>query len=49
MIQYIKMSDGFQHKTTRCPMRFDGQILTSEKGCPILGEDYTTILALAKN
>jgi crotonobetainyl-CoA:carnitine CoA-transferase CaiB-like acyl-CoA transferase len=38
IIQDVINSDGYQYKTTRCPIRFDDQILTSSKGSPILGE-----------
>ncbi|MBC7947368.1 MAG: CoA transferase [Chitinophagaceae bacterium] len=33
-----KTSSGLTVKTTRCPIRVDGQILTSDKGAPKLGE-----------
>lgn len=41
------MNDGFSYKTKRCPIRFDGEILTSEKGCPKLGEDNIAVVELA--
>lgn len=38
MIQSVHMSDGFTFQTTRCPIRIDGELFTSELGTPILGE-----------
>ena len=38
MIQSVRMSDGFTFQTTRCPIRIDGELFTSELGTPILGE-----------
>ncbi|WP_343702134.1 CoA transferase [Chitinophaga sp.] len=37
MEQWV-VSDGKRVKTTRCPVRVDGQVLTSERGAPLLGE-----------
>ena len=34
----VKTSNGFSVKTTRCPIRIDGEIFTSEIGAPLLGE-----------
>ncbi|MCU7549668.1 CoA transferase [Chitinophagaceae bacterium LB-8] len=34
----VKTTNGLTIKTTRCPIRVDGQILTSEIGAPLLGE-----------
>jgi Predicted acyl-CoA transferases/carnitine dehydratase len=34
----VKTSNGLSITTTRCPIRFDGEILASEKGAPLLGE-----------
>jgi crotonobetainyl-CoA:carnitine CoA-transferase CaiB-like acyl-CoA transferase len=34
----VKTSSGISIKTTRCPIRVDGQILVSETGAPQLGE-----------
>ena len=34
----VKTSSGLQVKTTRCPIRFDGQILAPTLGAPTLGE-----------
>lgn len=44
MIQTVTMSDGYQFKTTRCPIEIDHQILFSEKGTPKLGEDKEAII-----
>ena len=34
----VKTSNGLSITTTRCPIRVDGQIMTSERGAPLLGE-----------
>jgi crotonobetainyl-CoA:carnitine CoA-transferase CaiB-like acyl-CoA transferase len=34
----VKTSNGLLVKTTRCPIRVDGKILTSDVGAPLLGE-----------
>ena len=34
----VKTSNGLSIRTTRCPIRVDGQLSLSEKGAPILGE-----------
>ena len=39
MKQEIHSSEGKHFYTTRCPIRIDGEIFTSEKGAPTLGED----------
>ncbi len=44
MVQEVKMSDGFSFKTTRCPIRIDGNIIVSEKGTPGLGEHTHAIV-----
>ncbi|WP_345953403.1 CaiB/BaiF CoA-transferase family protein [Mucilaginibacter sp. PAMB04168] len=44
MIQEVTMNDGYQYRTTRCPIRIDGEILTSFKGSPALGQDTQAIL-----
>lgn len=44
MVQEVNMTDGFKYRTTRCPIRIDGELLTSAKGSPKLGEDNETIL-----
>lgn len=38
MVQKVTMGDGFTYETTRCPIRIDGELLTSTKGSPKLGE-----------
>ena len=43
MIQEVNMSDGYQFKTTRCPIRINDEFLTSELGTPRLGEHNKTI------
>jgi CoA:oxalate CoA-transferase len=44
MVQQVTMNDGFTYRTTRSPIRIDGELLTSAKGSPKLGEDNQTIL-----
>lgn len=44
MIQTVTMSDGYQFKTTRCPIEIDHQLLLSDKGTPKLGEHKESIL-----
>lgn len=34
----VKTSNGLSVKTTRCPIRIDGELLTSKAGAPLLGE-----------
>ncbi|HEY4287604.1 MAG TPA: CoA transferase [Puia sp.] len=34
----VKTSNGLSLKTTRCPIRVDGEIAVSERGAPLLGE-----------
>jgi CoA:oxalate CoA-transferase len=45
MVQEVTMADGYQYRTTRCPIRFDGELLTSPIGSPQLGQDNAAILA----
>jgi crotonobetainyl-CoA:carnitine CoA-transferase CaiB-like acyl-CoA transferase len=45
MIQEVTMNDGYTYKTTRSPIRIDGELLTSTKGSPKLGEDNDKITA----
>ena len=49
MIQEVTMQDGYQYRTTRCPIRIDGEILTSGKGSPALGQDTAHILQEIKS
>ena len=44
MIQEVTMNDGFKYRTTRSPIRIDGELLTSAKGSPKLGEDNQQII-----
>jgi len=39
----VQTSAGLIVKTTRCPFKVDGQLLTSKKGAPVLGEDTCAI------
>jgi crotonobetainyl-CoA:carnitine CoA-transferase CaiB-like acyl-CoA transferase len=34
----VRTSNGLSIKTTRCPIRIDGQMVLSETGAPLLGE-----------
>jgi len=45
MIQKVSRSNGAALFTTRCPIRIDGEILTSHTGAPILGADTQAIVA----
>ncbi|MCL5247713.1 CoA transferase [Cellulophaga sp. 20_2_10] len=38
MIQNVRMGDGYEYKTTRCPIKIDGEYFTSTLGSPSLGE-----------
>lgn len=44
MIQEVEMLDGYKYETTRCPIRIDGELLTSTKGSPKLGQDNDKII-----
>jgi len=44
MIQEVQMEDGYNYRTTRCPIRIDGELLTSSKGSPKLGQDNERII-----
>jgi CoA:oxalate CoA-transferase len=44
MIQEVEMLDGYTYQTTRCPIRIDGELLTSPKGSPKLGQDNERII-----
>ena len=37
-VQSVVMSDGYSYRTTRCPIRVDGEVLTARRGSPRLGE-----------
>lgn len=43
-VQEVSMEDGYQYKTTRCPIKIDGEIFTSQKGSPKLGQDNERII-----
>jgi CoA:oxalate CoA-transferase len=43
MIQEVSMGDGYRYRTTRCPIRIDGELLLSEQGTPHLGEHNKSI------
>lgn len=42
-VQQVEMIDGYQYKTTRCPIRIDGEFLTFGKASPKLGQDNEKI------
>lgn len=42
--QQVEMLDGYSYKTTRCPIKIDGEYLTSDKGSPKLGQDNERII-----
>lgn len=44
MIQNVTMGDGYEYETTRCPIKIDGELLTSPIGSPALGEQTASIL-----
>jgi crotonobetainyl-CoA:carnitine CoA-transferase CaiB-like acyl-CoA transferase len=43
MIQNVSRSNGASLRTTRCPIRIDGEIYKSEKGSPRIGENTEDI------
>jgi len=43
MIQTVQRRNGASLETTRCPIRIDGQILTSSRGAPSVGEDNAAV------
>ncbi|HET8828462.1 MAG TPA: CaiB/BaiF CoA-transferase family protein [Pelobium sp.] len=43
-VQEVSMEDGYQYKTTRCPIKIDGEIFIAQKGSPKLGQDNERIL-----
>ena len=43
LVQEVTMGDGFSYHTTRCPIRINGEILTSRLGSPNLGEHTESI------
>lgn len=42
--QQVEMLDGYSYKTTRCPIKIDGEYFTSSKGSPKLGQDNERII-----
>jgi crotonobetainyl-CoA:carnitine CoA-transferase CaiB-like acyl-CoA transferase len=44
MEQTVRRGDGFEYRTTACPIRIDGERLTSDLGSPQLGEHTQQIL-----
>lgn len=44
MVQEVEMIDGYKYETTRCPIRIDGELLTSPIGSPKLGQDNEKII-----
>ncbi|GAB3913984.1 CaiB/BaiF CoA transferase family protein [Mucilaginibacter boryungensis] len=44
MIQEVEMNDGFKYRTTRSPIRMDGELFKSTKGSPKLGQDNANII-----
>ncbi len=44
MLQTVTRATGTTYRTTRCPIRIDGQRLYCEKGSPDLGEDTDRII-----
>lgn len=43
-IQEVQMQDGYSYATTRCPIKIDGELFTSSKGAPKLGQDNESII-----
>ncbi|MEN9910064.1 MAG: hypothetical protein RLZZ540_3223 [Bacteroidota bacterium] len=43
-VQQVEMLDGYSYKTTRCPIRIDGELFTSGKASPKLGQDNESII-----
>jgi crotonobetainyl-CoA:carnitine CoA-transferase CaiB-like acyl-CoA transferase len=39
----VKTTSGLNVRTTRCPIRVDGELLSSEIGAPLLGEHNEVI------
>ena len=44
-VQEVQRGPGTEMRTTRCPIRIDGRVLTSPKGAPRLGSDTASIVA----
>ncbi len=43
-VQEVEMTDGYRYKTTRCPIRIDGELFTFGKASPKLGQDNENII-----
>ncbi len=43
-VQRVEMLDSYTYKTTRCPIKIDGEYFTSSKGSPKLGQDNERIM-----
>jgi crotonobetainyl-CoA:carnitine CoA-transferase CaiB-like acyl-CoA transferase len=43
--QAVRAPDGSKLELTRCPIRVDGRILTSDRAAPRLGADTDAIMA----
>lgn len=43
-VQEVAMTDGYRYKTTRCPIRIDGELFTFGKASPKLGQDNEKII-----
>ncbi|MCR8635626.1 CaiB/BaiF CoA transferase family protein [Paenibacillus radicis (ex Xue et al. 2023)] len=48
MVQTVYRGNGSAMRTTRCPIRIDGEIFTSPKGSPTIGENNGTIISLLR-
>jgi CoA:oxalate CoA-transferase len=44
-VQEISRGEGVSLRTTRCPIRIDGEVFKSSKGAPVLGQHTSSILA----
>ncbi|MBP8256923.1 MAG: CoA transferase [Opitutaceae bacterium] len=45
MVQEVTRANGARFRTTRCPIRIDGQVLKSEQGAPRVGEHTSSLAA----
>lgn len=45
MVQQVSSRPGVEMRTTRCPIRIDGELLTSARGAPSIGENNAAILS----
>ncbi|NOU94541.1 CoA transferase [Paenibacillus sp. LMG 31456] len=48
MVQTVYRSNGTALRTTRCPIRIDGEVYTSQKGSPTIGEDNGSIRSMLR-